>query len=70
MRVKNSTYDTIKDFVIKYLPRLGTFYFALSVIWGLPYGAEIEGTILAVCTFLGIVMDESSKTYYNEVKGG
>ena len=34
------------------LPALGTLYFALSKIWGFPYGQEIVGTITAVDAFL------------------
>lgn len=69
MKMKNATYDRIKAWVIKYLPRIGVFYFTISKIWKLPYGAEVEATVLALCTLLGIAMIESSKTYYDEVKG-
>lgn len=70
MKMKNATYDRVKALVVKYLPRVGVLYFALSLIWKLPYGREIEGTVLAICTFLGIAMEESSKNYYDEIKGG
>ena len=70
MRLKNATYDRIKAWVIKYLPRIGVFYITIAMIWGLPYGEQVGATVTALCTLLGIVMDESSKRYYDEVKGG
>ena len=52
----NKAYDIIKWIVVIVLPSLGTLYFALAGIWGLPYGEEIVGTITAIDTFLGAVM--------------
>lgn len=45
------------------LPAVGTLYFTLSQIWGLPYGEEIVGTITAVDTFLGAILKVSSDNY-------
>lgn len=70
MKLKNKTYDFFKALVTKWLPALGVLYVALAKIWGLPYPAEVEGTILAICLFIGTVMNISSENYYNEVKGG
>ena len=44
----------------------GTLYFALSGIWGLPYGEEVVGTITAADTFLGVLLGISSATYKKE----
>ena len=41
----NKTYDTLKFIAQIVLPSLGTLYFALSGIWGFPYGEQIVGTI-------------------------
>jgi TRAP-type uncharacterized transport system fused permease subunit len=54
--------------VLKYiaqivLPALGTLYFALANIWGLPYGEQIVGTITAIDAFLGVLLGISSNTY-------
>ena len=52
------------------LPAVGTLYFALSGIWGLPYGEQIVGTVTAVDAFLGALLKISSDNYYNsEVQG-
>ena len=50
------TYNILKGIALVYLPALGTLYFALAGIWGLPYAEEIIGTIVAVDTALGAVL--------------
>lgn len=45
------------------LPALGTLYFALSGIWGLPYGEQVVGTFSALTVFLGVVLGISSAQY-------
>ena len=60
----NRTYDVLKYIAQVVLPALGTLYFALSGIWGLPYGEQIVGTITAVDTFLGVILKLSSDQYY------
>lgn len=61
--LSNKTYDVLKALALIWLPAAGTLYFALSSIWGLPYGEQIVGTITAVDVFLGIVLGVSSKNY-------
>lgn len=61
--MSNRTYDTLKIVAQIVLPALGTLYFALAGIWGLPYGEQIVGTITAVDTFLGAVLKISSDRY-------
>lgn len=62
--MSNKTYDVLKYIAQVVLPALGTLYFALSGIWGLPYGEQIVGTITAIDTFLGVVLKISSDNYY------
>lgn len=69
MRMKNEVYDVLKYVALVILPALGTLYFALSGIWGLPYGEQIVGTITAVDAFLGAALKLSSDSYY-EAGGG
>ena len=64
MSISNKTYDTLKFICTILLPALGTLYFALAQIWGLPYGEEIVGTIAAITTFLGVCIGISSYNYY------
>ena len=59
----NKTYDIVKWFAQIVLPAIGTLYFALAGIWGLPYAEQVVGTIVAVDTFLGVVLGYSSSQY-------
>lgn len=61
--MNNKAYDVLKWIAQLLLPALGTLYFALSAIWGLPYGEEIVGTITAVDAFLGVILGISSASY-------
>ena len=67
MKFTNKTYDTLKWVAQYLLPALGTLYFALSGIWGLPYGEEVVGTVTALDTFLGILLGLSSAAYHKAV---
>ena len=59
----NKVYDALKWIALYLLPALGTLYFALSSIWGLPYGEQIVGTITAIDAFLGAILGISTKIY-------
>ena len=62
--MSNQTYDTLKFIAQIVLPALGTLYFALAGIWGLPYGEQVVGTITAIDAFLGAILRISSNQYY------
>ena len=64
--LSNKVYDVLKWIVLILLPALGTLYFALSGIWGLPYGEQIVGTITAIDTFLGAILGISTLNYNKE----
>lgn len=66
MKMSNKVYDVLKWIAMYLLPALGTLYFALSGIWGLPYGEEIVGTVTAIDTCLGVVLGISSAKYKKE----
>ena len=63
MKIGNKTYDVLKWIAMYLLPALGTLYFALSSIWGLPYGEEVVGTITALDAFLGVLLGISTAQY-------
>lgn len=63
MKLSNKAYDTLKFIAQIVLPALGTLYFALAAIWGLPYGEQIVGTITAVDAFLGALLGISTEKY-------
>lgn len=66
--MSNKVYDILKWIAQLLLPAIGTLYFALAGIWGLPYGEQIVGTITAIDTFLGVILGISSINYKKEVK--
>lgn len=65
--MSNLMYDILKYIAQIVLPALGTLYFALSTIWGLPYGEQVVGTITAIDAFLGALLGISTAQYR---KGG
>lgn len=67
MKFNNKVYDILKYIAQIVLPALATLYFALSKIWGLPYGEEIVGTISAIDVFLGALLGLSSMNYNKSV---
>ena len=65
--MSNKVYDALKWIAMYLLPALGTLYFALAGIWGLPYGEQIVGTITAVDTLLGAILGISASQYKKRV---
>lgn len=61
--MSNKMYDTLKWIAQILLPAIGTLYFAISQIWGLPYAEQIVGTITALDAFLGAILGISSRAY-------
>ena len=67
MLLSDKVYNRLKWVAQYLLPALGTLYFALASIWGLPYGEQIVGTITAIDTFLGVILGISTNTYKKTV---
>ena len=65
-KISNKLYDVLKFIAQIVLPALGTFYFAIASIWGLPYAEQIVGTITAVDTLLGALLGISTMQYKKE----
>ena len=61
--MSNRMYDFLKYVAQILLPAIATLYFALASIWGLPYAEQIVGTIMAIDTFLGVLLGISTKRY-------
>jgi hypothetical protein len=59
----SKAYDTIKAFAQTILPGVGTLYFALAAIWGLPDAEQVIGTITAVDAFLGVFLTVAKSQY-------
>lgn len=63
MKMSNKVYDVLKYIAQIGLPALATFYFAVAEIWGLPYSAEVIGTITAFDAFLGVLLGITTAQY-------
>ena len=63
MKLPNKMYNVLKWLTMIVLPALATLYFALSGIWGFPYGEQVVGTITALVTFFGVVLGVSTAQY-------
>lgn len=62
--------DKLYNFLNKlqrWLPSAGLFYLALCGIWGLPFGDEVNQTIIAVATLLGATLEISNVVYLKKV---
>lgn len=68
--MSNKTYDILKYIAQIVLPAIATLYFALTKIWGFPFGEQIVGTITAIDTFLGCILKISTNNYYKNIEGG
>lgn len=66
MKISNKTYDALKWIALCVLPALATLYLALAGIWGIPYGEEVSGTIMALDAFLGVILGISNARYKKE----
>ena len=66
MVLSDKVYNVLKWIAQIALPALGTLYFGLSSIWGLPYGEEIGGTIVALDTFLGVLLQRCISFAYRQ----
>lgn len=63
MILPDRVYNVLKWICMILLPAIATLWFALGKIWGFPYLAEIEATIIAIDTFLGAVLGISAINY-------
>lgn len=68
MILPDKIYNILKWIAQVALPALGTLYFALAGIWGLPYGEQIVGTITAIDACLGALLGLSTINYMKKNK--
>lgn len=64
--MSDKLYDVLAIIGRLILPALGTLYFALAKIWGLPLGEEIVGTLSAVTIFLNAVLKIKSDQFWRD----
>lgn len=63
MKLSDTLYDVLKWIALIALPAAGTLYFALAGIWCWPYAEEVVGSITAIDTFLGAILQISNASY-------
>ena len=61
--MSNKLFDTLRFWQTVLLPAIGTLYFALADIWGLPYAEPVVGTVTALTAFLGAFVEYKRRTY-------
>lgn len=66
MKFSNKVYDILNK-VQRWLPALGIFYLALCGIWHLPYGDQINNTVVAIATLLAATLEISTGVYHKGV---
>lgn len=67
MKMSNSVYDILRKLSLV-VPLLGTFYYTLSEIWNLPFGAAVCATCGAIAVLLEGICQVSSKKYWQDEK--
>ena len=63
MLLTNKVYDILKFVTMIILPACGTLYFTIAGIWHLPAAEQVVGTIAAITTFLGAILQISTSQY-------
>lgn len=66
MKFSNTVYDILNK-IQRWLPALGIFYLALCGIWHLPYGDQVNNTIVAIAAFLAATLEVSTGVYHKDV---
>ena len=61
----DKTYDIINK-AQRWLVALGALYLAVAEIWNLPFGNEVNKTIVAIGTFLAIVLETATSKWQKD----
>lgn len=62
--LSDGAYNVVKKSATIVLPALSALYIALAQIWDLPHVEEVVGTLTALNTFIGVIVQISKKSYY------
>lgn len=63
--MSNKVYDILNK-IQRWLPALGIFYLAICNIWDLPFGNEINQTIVAIATLLATTLEIATGVYLSK----
>lgn len=61
--INDKYYNVLKRLVQIILPAFGVFYMTVGNVWGLPGTEQVSDTIIALCTFIGVVISISARNY-------
>ena len=62
--LSDSAYNITKKTATIVLPAVSALYIALSQIWNFGHVDQVVGTVAAINTFLGVIIQLSKKSYY------
>ncbi len=62
-----TAYDILTWVAQLLLPALAALYYALAGVWGLPYADQVVATIVAIDTFLGMLLGFSTGQFHKQV---
>lgn len=60
--ISNKLYDILNK-IQRWLPAVGVFYLTISKIWNIPFGSEINDTVVAVATLMAAFLEISTSQY-------
>lgn len=66
--MNDKTYNFIRFLAEVAISAVGTLYYAIATIWGLPYGEAVVATCAAVSTFLGIFTEWQRQNWNKSVE--
>lgn len=61
--LSNFYYAFAKQGAMIILPAVGTLYFMLAGLWGLPHADKVVGTVAALNLFVGVLVGVAKKIY-------
>lgn len=62
--LSNSAYNVVKKSATIVFPALSALYIAVAQIWNFDHVDQVVGTLAALNTFLGVLIQLSKKSYY------
>lgn len=65
--MSNKVYDILNK-IQRWLPSVGIFVLAICGIWGLPFGEQINNTIIAVASLLAATLEVATYKYLKDKK--
>lgn len=67
LTINSKLYDVLKWMALVLLPAVSALYFGLGQIWNFPAVEQVVGSVTVVDTFLGLLLNKSSKNYQQSI---